>query len=303
MATNKSPGILANLSTELADVVERVAPAVVRVDDGSRLTATGTLWSAEGIVVTTSHGVERDESLSIELGDGKVLPAAIIGRDPDTDLAALKVNATGLPFVPQAESPEVRVGNLALALARPGHGGLQATLGIISARLESQSHGQEEYILHTDAVLYPGFSGGPLVNVNGKVVGILNLMFGRGKGVALGTPITNHIIQALLAHGRVQRGYLGVRTQQVMLPEGLRKSLSLSQETGLLLVQVDPGSPAEKGGLLLGDVLLAFNDVDVSDVDSLRRQLRLHSAGDTVKIRLLRGGALHTQDVSLGSEA
>src|SRR5262249_35186957 len=159
----------------------------------------------------------------------------------------------------------VKVGQLALALARPGRSGLQATLGIISARLESQSHGEEEYILHTDAVLYPGFSGGPLVNVNGQVVGILNLMFGRGKGVALGTPITNHILKALLAHGRVQRGYLGVRTQQVLLPEGLRQSLDLSQENGLLLVQVDTGSPAERSGLLLGDVLLAFNSVDVSD--------------------------------------
>src|SRR5579871_7003815 len=184
MTQETSAGLLRSLSSELASVVERVAPSVVRVDDGSRLTATGIIWSADGLVATTSHGVERDENLAVERADGTRLPATLVGRDPDTDLALLRVNASGLPAVQRAAPDDVKGGHLVLALARPGNAGLQATLGIISARQDSQNDGQDEYLLHTDALLYPGFSGGPLVDVSGQVVGLINLMFGRGKGIA-----------------------------------------------------------------------------------------------------------------------
>jgi S1-C subfamily serine protease len=302
MAQQTSPGLLASLSSELADVVERIGPSVVRVDDGSRLTATGVIWSADGVVVTTSHGVERDEELAIEQGGGTRFPATLVGRDPDTDLAVLKVNATGLPAVQAANPEEVRVGQLALALGRPGDSGLQATIGILSARIETQSKGQAEYILNTDAVLYPGFSGGPLVDVTGRIVGINNLMFGRGRGVALGVPTVTHIANALLAHGRIQRGYLGIRTQLVALPAPLVQSLKLEQERGLLIVQVESGSPADQGGLMLGDILLHINSSSVQDVDELRRHLRGLQAGQTASLRILRGGEVRDLSVTLGVE-
>jgi S1-C subfamily serine protease len=302
MTQQTSPGLLAGLSSELADVVERVGPSVVRVDDGSRLTATGVLWSADGIVVTTSHGVERDEGLAIEQGGGTRFPATLVGRDPDTDLAVLKVNATGLPAIQAASPEEVRVGQLALALGRPGDSGLQATIGILSARIETQSKGQAEYILNSDAVLYPGFSGGPLVDVVGRVVGINNLMFGRGRGVALGVPTVTHVANALLAHGRIQRGYLGIRTQLVALPAPLVQSLMLEQERGLLIVQVESGSPADQGGLMLGDILLHIDGSAVQDVDELRRHLRSLQAGQTVSLRVLRGGEARDLSVTLGVE-
>ncbi len=147
---------------------------------------------------------------------------------------------------------------MALALGRPGESGLQATLGIISARQEAQDGDRPEYILHTDAVLYPGFSGGPLVNMHGQIVGLLNLSFGRGMGVALGLPILTHVADALLAGGSVQRGYLGVSTQAVPLPQSLKISLGLTQDHALLVVQVESGGPADTGGLLLGDMLLGI---------------------------------------------
>jgi len=300
MAQQAATGLLASLSSELADVVERVGPSVVRVDDGSRLTATGVIWSADGVIVTTSHGVERDEELAIEQGGGARSPATLVGRDPDTDLAVLKVSAAGLPAVQTASPEEVRVGQIALALGRPGDSGLQATIGILSARLETQSKGQAEYILNTDAVLYPGFSGGPLVDASGRVVGINNLLFGRGKGVALGVPTVAHIVEAILAHGRIQRGYLGVRTQLVTLPAHLLQTLN--QERGLLLVQVEAGSPAEQGGLLLGDALLSINGHTVQDVDELRRHLRSLQAGHTAALRILRGGEPRDLSVTLGVE-
>ena len=298
-------GLLFNLSNEIADVVAHVAPSIVRVDDGSRLTATGLIWREDGIILTTSHGVERDEELAIELADGVTrLPATLAGRDPDTDLAVLRVQATGLPAIERTGLDDARVGHLVLALGRPGQSGLQATLGIVSARQESQTGDTPEYILHTDAVLYPGFSGGPLVDMRGRVAGVLNRGFGRGAGIALGTPLAARVADALLTKGSVSRGYLGVRTQLVALPGTLRDALGLThQDRGLLVVGVEAGSPAEKGGLGLGDLLLAVNGQAVDDVDTLRAHLRARTAGETVALGIVRGGARQDLHVTLGAES
>jgi S1-C subfamily serine protease len=299
-ANQASP--LRALSNELSALVGRAAASVVRVDDGSRLTATGVIWSADGAVVTTSHGVERDEEIAVELMDGTVLPAALVGRDPDTDLALLKVQAGDLVPIERAEADSAAIGSLVVALARPGRSGLQATLGIISARNETQSAGRAEYLLHTDADMFPGFSGGALLDMEGKILGLTNLMFGRGRGIALGTPIVENVTRALLANGRVQRGYLGVRTQQVSLPAALRESLGLEQESGLLVAQVEPGSPADSGGLMLGDTIVRLGDEAIGDVDALRRHLRMNPPGTAVTIGLLRGGEVREAQVVLGAE-
>ncbi len=293
---------LEHLSAELAQVVERATAFVVRVDDGSRLTATGIVWSQDGIVVTTSHGVERDEEIAVERADGSVLPATLLGRDGDSDIAILKVEATDLTPAPRTSDDEARVGNLVLALGRPGRAGLRATLGIISACRETQSQGRAEYILETDADLYPGFSGGPLIGMNGSVVGVLNLMFGRGRGVALGAPFVNNVVTALLEHGQVRRGYLGVRMQQVSLPETTRQSQGIEQARAVLLIQVEAGSPAEQAGLLLGDTVLGVNGQPIEDVDGLRRHLRTVGAGETVTLDLVRGGTRTVASVTLGVE-
>jgi S1-C subfamily serine protease len=291
MSKQASTSVLMNLSMELAGVVEQVGPSVVRVDDGSRLTATGLIWSSDGLIVTTSHGVERDDNVVVELGDGTRHNATVAGRDPDTDLAALRVSAAGLAAVQPADQGEVQVGHLALALGRPGDAGLQATIGIISTRHDTERDGVLGYIVHTDAVLYPGFSGGALVNVGGRVIGLTNLMFGRGKGVAVGAPVVEQITQTLLAHGTVSRGYLGIRTQVVRLPEGQRQTLSLTQQYGLLLLQVESGSPAEQGGMLLGDTILAIDGRATEDPELLRRHLRSLRPGQPVTLQIVRGGA------------
>jgi S1-C subfamily serine protease len=302
MAQESTQNILQSLSLQLASVVEQVAPSVVRVDDGSRLTATGIIWSEDGVILTTSHGVERDDDISIELADGTQHDATLLGRDPDTDLAALRVDTSGLSAVKRARPEEARVGNLVLALGRPGAAGLQATIGIISAHLESQHEGQDEHILHTDAVLYPGFSGGPLVDVTGAVVGMTNRGFGHGIGVALGIPVLEHVCDALLSHGWVRRGYLGVGTQAVELPSALRKSLGLSQDRGLMIAGVQSGSPAEAGGLLLGDVLLSVNGVATHDAEELRRRLRNLRSGQSVSLQIVRAGTLQELSVVLGAD-
>lgn len=291
---------LGAFSEELANTVEAVSASVVRVDDGSHLTASGTIWSGDGVVVTTSHGVERDEELAVILPDGTRHAAALIGRDGDTDIAVLRIDgAARLPAIVRAEAASVRVGQIVLALGRPGDLGLLTTIGIVSARRDSQTNGHDEYILSTDADLYPGASGGSLVNTQGAFVGLLNRMYGRGLGVALGTPLVERVVDTLLAHGRIPRGYLGIRTQLVAVPAHLKVSLNLSQVQGLLVVNVDAGSPAEQGGLLLGDTLLTIGGESVQDVGTLRRYLH---AGHPIPIQILRGGTLVKITPTVGTE-
>lgn len=294
----------ASLSDTLADAVAKAALSVVRVDDGSRLTATGVIWQAEnGVIVTTSHGVERDEEIAIETADGTRHAATLAGRDADTDLAVLRVEeAASLPTaIERAEgASEARVGQIALALGRPGEAGLQATLGVVSAKRETQTGGAPEFILQTDAALLPGFSGGPLIDARGRMLGLANRLYGRGGlGVALGTPLVARVTDALLAHGRVRRGYLGVRTQLVPLPDALRSALGVAQERALLVVQVESGSPAEQAGLFLGDILLTINGQSVQDVDQLRHHLR---AGEAVTLQIARGGSLTQLAATVGTE-
>ena len=276
-------------SEAIADTVAAVAGAIVGVDDGTRLTATGVVWSADGVIVATSHGVERDEDLAVMMADGAMVPATLIGRDDETDIAVLRIESAGLsPVTHGTDAP--RVGELVLAVARPGDSGLAATLGVVSARRETETNGAPEYILYTDAVLYPGFSGGALIAAgSGHFLGLLNRIYGRGMGVALGAPLVERVVATLLTHGRIPRGYLGIRTQLVSLPESLRSNLGLTQETGLLLAHVEPGSPGDTAGLMLGDTLLGIDDSAMEDVGDLRGRL---SAGREVNLKLLRGGAV-----------
>jgi S1-C subfamily serine protease len=285
----------------MADVVERLAPSVVRVDDGSRLTATGIIWSTDGVIVATAHGVERDEELTVERADGSRHAATLVGRDPDVDLAVLRAEGAGWAAAAKASPDAVKVGQLVLALGRPGRMGLQASIGIISARQDTESKSGLGYLLHTDAALHPGFSGGPLVNMAGQVVGLVNRMYGRGAGMAVGTPILQHVVDALLAHGRIRRGYLGIRTQPVALPAALRQRLQITQEHALLIVQVEESTPAETAGLLIGDTLLAIDGQPVGDGDSLRHHLRRSQAGQTIILQLIRGGERRDVTATLGA--
>lgn len=293
MATGQRRRILQAMNNELtafsaalADVVAAVAPSVVRVDDGTRLTATGLVWES-GVVVTTSHGTERDDELFVVSHEGTRFSAQLIGRDPESDIAVLRVDAALAPIARTKDAVEPRLGQLALALGRPGEYGLTATLGIVASVQSTQTQGTPEYILTTDADLYPGVSGGALLAADGSLMGLLNRYFGRGLGVALGTPLVARVVAALLTHGRVPRGHLGVRMQQVALPDTLRVTHSLAQECGLLVVHVEPGSAADQAGVLLGDTLVTLDGAPLDDVSGLRDRL---AAGRAFTLEVLRGG-------------
>jgi S1-C subfamily serine protease len=295
-------GVLQSISNELAGAVSAVGPGLVRVEARRRLPATGIVWSADGVIVTAHHVVEQEENIQIGLADGQSVGASLVGRDPTTDLAVLRSEAKGLtpPTWATFDPQTVQVGHLVLALGRPDQN-VQATLGIVSALSENwrtPGGSQLDYYLQTDVVMYPGFSGGALVNAAGQVVGLNTSALLRGVSLTIPAPSIRRVVEALLAHGRIKRGYLGVSTQPVRLPANL--SQQLNQETGLLLVAVEPDSPAEKGGLLLGDTIVACASSPVRQHDDLLAALSGDRIGSPIAVRIIRGGQLQDLNVTVG---
>jgi len=292
--------VLLNLSDDLASLVDKTGLAVVRVEARRRLPASGVLWSSDGLIVTAHHVVERDDQISVGLADGRSAAATLVGRDPTTDLAVLQSDEKDLAPATWAEPDRLKVGHLVLALGRPGKT-VQATLGIVSALgggWRTRGGGQIDRYLQTDVVMYPGFSGGPLVNAAGAVVGINTSALLRGTSLALPTTTVRRVIEDLVAHGKVRRGYLGVGTQPARLSEGLAKQLG--QETGLLLVSVEPGSPAEQGGLFMGDTIVAFDGQAVRHHDDLLGHLAGDRVGASLPVRIVRGGQVQELHVVVG---
>ncbi len=292
--------VLVSLSSELSAIVERVGPSVVRVEARHRLPASGIVWSADGLIVTADHAVERDESIRIGLANGETAAATVIGRDSTTDIAVLRGEARGLEPPAWTEPAGVRVGHLVASLGRPGQT-IRATLGMISAVADNwraPSGAQIERYIQTDAGLARGFSGGPLIDSAGSVVGMNTSGLLRWAALAVPVPTLRRVVDTLVAHGRIRRGYVGIGAQPVRLPPGLRAQLG--QEAGLLLVSVEPQSPAERGGLLLGDVLLSLGGIAVHHLDDLMSLLTADRIGTTVPARVLRGGAAQDLVVEIG---
>ena len=291
---------LTDLSAALAQTVADAGAGVVRVEGRRRIPATGIVWSADGTIVTAHHVVSRDEGIQIGLPDGSTVAAMLIGRDPSTDLAVLKAEASDLTPLIEANKQEVAVGHFALALGRPGKT-VQATLGIISAFGDSwrtRHGGHIDHYLQTDVVMYPGFSGGPLVNASGHLVGLNTSHLAQGVSLAIPTSTLARVADSLLAHGRIKRGYLGVSTQRARLPKALHNELG--QKSGLLIVSVEADSPADKGGLTMGDTILAVADTAVQHHDHLLAQLTSDRVGQATPIKILRGGQVQTLDVTIG---
>lgn len=291
--------VLASLSDGLAAAVEIAGQSTLRIEARRRMPASGIAWSADGLIVTADHAVEQDENIVVGLPDGQSVAAALIGRDPTTDLALLRASAALQPPA-WVEPDTLRVGQLALALGRPGQT-VQATLGIISALGEgwrTAAGGAIDRYLQTDVVMYAGFSGGPLVNVAGQVVGLNSSALLRGVSPAIPAPTLRRVVATLLAHGRVRRGYLGVSTQRVRLPASLAEQVG--QETGLLVGSVVADSPAERGGLFLGDTIVAVAGEPVRHHDDLLAKLSGDRVGQAVSLRIVRGGQVQQISVTLG---
>jgi len=284
--------LLTNLSDELAGAVDRAATSVVTVNGRRRMPASGIVWTADGVIVTANHVVERDEDITVSLPDGRTVPVTLLGRDTGTDLALLATNLTDL--TPATRSAfEARVGHFALAIGRPGSSGPMASFGTISTvggEWRTPRGATVDGFIRADVAMLPGFSGGPLVDSTGSVIGLNSSTLGRGSGLTIPARAIDAIAEAIQSFGRVRRGYLGIGTQQVRLPDAQRDAIGLADEHALLIVHVESGGPAERDGVLLGDILLSVAGVPTPDVEALQDQLPGDRAGKAVTIRVLRGG-------------
>ena len=302
MATDSTLSTLAQVSHDLAEAVDRAAASVVTVNARRRMPASGIVWDASGLVVTANHVVERDEEITLGLPDGREVAAALVGRDQGADLALLRAEATDLTAATRATT-EPRAGHLVLAVGRPGPSGPMASFGSISVVGGSWRRprgGRIEGFIRADVAMLPGFSGGPLVDAQGAVLGLNSSTLGRGTGLTVPNQAIDAIIGSLQTHGKVRRGYLGVAAHGVQLGAPLASSLGVEQESGLLIVAVEPESPAERDGLLLGDIIIALNGEPVTDVEELQDRLTSDWVGQALPIRVVRGGVSHELRVTIG---
>jgi S1-C subfamily serine protease len=297
--SNTTSGVLASLSNDLAAAVARAAQSVVAVHGRRRFPASGLAWRTDQ-VVTASHVLERDSDLTITAADGVQRAARLLGRDPGSDLAILGVSGAGLSQVEPADAAELHPGQLALAVGRPGTPEPIASFGAISSiggAWRTAQGGLLEAYIRADVALLPGLSGGALVDVNGQLLGMLSAYLAGGDPVAIPARSIDGVVERVLSGGSQRRAYLGVSSQPVELQEVLRQRLNLEQTTGLMLLGLEPGAPAERGGLLLGDILLTIGGRAVEDGEALQMALGPAAIGAPTPIRFIRGGELREIDL------
>lgn len=301
MTLQNEASSLVAFSNAMADAVEKAAASTVLVDARRRIPASGVAYSAD-FVLTADHVVERDDDIRLLLPDGSRVEAAVAGRDPGSDLALLRL--AGGSLVPaEPASQAARIGQIALALGRPSADGIQASLGVVSAvsgPVRTGRGGLLESYLRTDTTPYPGFSGGPLIDAAGRVLGINTSGLAHGMSLTIPTGLAWNVAGTLAEHGHVRRGYLGIRSQPVSISAAQQARLRREQATGLLLVGVEDDGPAAQAGLLVGDILVGLAGQPVSDPDELLTRLVGAVVGQPTVVEVLRGGEPTTINVIIG---
>ncbi len=295
--------MLASVSDELSKVAADRAASVVRVEARHRMPSSGVVWSADGAIITADHAVEREEDVQIGLPSGESVAATLVGRDPTTDIAVLRAQGAGLAPAPWSDGGTAKVGNLVLALARPGKT-VRARLGIISAlgdAWRAPTGGEFDRYLETDVGMAFGFSGGLLLDAAGNALGMNTAGLLRRTALAVPAATLRRVVEMLLTHGRVRRGYLGIGAHPVRLPAALREQLG--QRTGVIIVSVEPGSPADRSGLVLGDVLVAIAGAPVRHLDDVLSRLGPDAIGKPVPVRLVRAGAVAEMSVTVAERS
>jgi serine protease DegQ len=292
-----------SLSNELASSAEQVGRSVVAVHARHRIGASGIQWR-KGVIVTVDHAIRREEEARILLGPETSVTAIVAGRDPSTDLAVLKVGDQGVVALPEfADTGALKLGHLVLALGRSRRGHVVASLGIIggvAGEWRTWRGAKLDQHVRLDLNLYSGFSGGPLVTAQGKVAGINTSGLSRARAVTIPVATVNRVVDELLEKGHIARPYLGLAMQPVAIPEALRRKLKSEATTGLLVVHVEPGGPADKAGILLGDVLTAFHGHALEELETIQDALGSAKVGERIAATAIRGGAPTQVSITLG---
>ena len=287
---------LLTLSNDLAAAVERAGQVVFGVNARTRLGSTGVHWRS-GLIVTANHTVRVDEDITVTRPDGRAIAATLAGRDPAIDIAVLKVDAPDVAVADLGESNAVRVGHLVLAVGR----GPCASWGVVSAIGEGRGPRSAGGALFSlDLTLYPGFSGGPLVNAQGQVIGVNSSGTSRHLQLAIPSAAVTRVVDELVRRGRLARPYLGVGTQPVSLPEALRQRFNLEQPTAVIVVAVQPSSPAASAGLLMGDIIVSLGGTSITDPGDLASVLRPDHVVEEMTVSVLRGGEPRDIRITVG---
>jgi S1-C subfamily serine protease len=300
MSLTPTDNPLVSLSNNLAEIVDRVGKSIVTVN-ARRIPSSGIHWRS-GIIVTSDETIRREDDITVTLPDGRTVPVTFVGRDPTTDVAALKLPDAELPLVTTADANELKVGHLVLAIGRGREKELAASMGIVGisgASWRSMSGGSIDRFLALDLSLHPGCAGGAIANAAGEVVGFSTM---GPRGVVLTIPSTtiNRVLDQLQEKGRISRGYLGVGMQPVRLPDSLKEKLSLSSDRGVILVSIEPQAPADRAGILLGDILVALDGTPVGNTNDVQSFLGSQSVGQTLKAQIVRGGELVEVAIAVG---
>lgn len=294
---------LQSLSNDLAGAVERAGNGVVAIHARHRIPSSGIVWRP-GVVVAASHTVKHDRDVAITLPNGARARATIAGRDAGTDIVVLRLDE-GAPVEPVELAPEdaLRVGALVLAVGRPGTDGVTTSLGVVSAvngPWRTWAGGEIDRFVRLDLSIYDGFSGGALVDAAGRVLGMNCSALARGMAVTVPAATVTRVVDALLTRGHVARGWLGVAMQPVRLSPTLAGRLGIASGRGVLLVQVEPDGPAERGGLMLGDVVVSIDGTPIESPEDVAPFIGAGRVGSALDVRVVRGGGEQHVSVTVG---
>lgn len=298
------------LSDDLAGAVERASRGIVAIHARPRIPASGIYWR-DGIVVATSHTIRKEQDIAITLPNGARAVAQLVGRDGGTDLAVLRFDAIpakeAIAVAERASADALRVGSVVLAVGRPGEDGVTTSLGVISAvsdKWRTWSGGEIDRFVRLDLSVYDGFSGGALVDADGGVLGVNCSALARGTPLTIPNATVDRVVDALLTRGHVARAYLGVAMQPVRLTKSLADRLQLGDSArGVLVIMVESESPADRAGLLVGDVIVAAGGNGVAEPQDIAELLGAERVGATLQLGVLRGGERRTIEVTVGERA
>jgi S1-C subfamily serine protease len=293
MSPAKSTSALAELSSQLAGAVEAAAQSVVAIHARKRIPSSGIIWR-DGVIVSASHTVRREDDISVTLPTGETARATIVGRDGSTDLVALRAEGAKSRDGARADTSDVRVGSLVLAVGRPGRNAT-ASFGIVSAIGEGWRTWQGarlDRVMRLDLAIYDGFSGGAVVSASGALIGINNSALARGTPMALPVATVDRVVGELLERGHVRRPFIGIAVQPVALNAAVVKRLQLSHDTVLVVMSVADGTPADSAGVMVGDVLIEANGQALREPMDLLDVLASVQGGARLELKYLRAGSV-----------
>jgi S1-C subfamily serine protease len=294
---------LVELSNALASATEQAAANVVAVHSEPRGSASGVIWRS-GVIVTSEHALRRDEEIRVTLADGRVAQATLVGRDPSTDIAVLKcADATNAIASTGAGDPAtLKPGSLILAVGRTRASGPVAAFGAVSLvapeRKTWTGVSLSPYV-RLDVSIQPTAVGGAVVDAAGKIFGVITPRFGRFGSTLTPATTVNSVVETLLEKGRIPRGYLGVGLQPVRVPEALRQTLKREERTAVIVLEIEPNSPANRAGLMIGDIIVSLGGDTVSRLEDIHSKLHGSAIGKAFSIGYVRGGELQQAEITV----